>query len=113
IWIVSGEHALAAGLSGDYTLFGIRVWSALNTRTHASVFVTDQHAAFLVDRSVKEVEQVSRHRAALESASANAVALHRTPRCRVNGRPGLAAVEGRRNVEIPGPGETRLVLITR
>src|SRR6185436_767084 len=100
-WVVLRKEAFASRLPRDHALRSVRVRPRLDARTHATVVVADEHASLFIDGGVEEVEQVARHGASLEAARADSVALDWIAGRGINGRPGLAAVEGRGDVEIP------------
>src|SRR5439155_10673670 len=94
-----------ARLARDRRLGAVRVRRAALAAVDAAVVPAHEHAAFLVDRGVEEVEHV-----AAVPAMADRTALDRRARRDVLRGPGLAAVERRRDVEIPDAGEeTRIV----
>src|ERR1700730_3969464 len=106
-----------AALTCDGCSSGVIVFSAtigdggvaINTCSgDATVVVADQDSAFLVDRSVKEVEQV-----AAGTATADPATLNRISRRDVLRRPCHAAVERRGEIEIPNTGELRSSINTR
>src|SRR5205807_7510433 len=102
--IEASKHPPTARLPRDRGCCGISI-AACGCRglravaTGAAVDVADEHSAFLINRHVKEVEQVAANVGA--AVGPNVSALHRSIRRGVTSRPGQSAIERVRDVEMP------------
>src|SRR6476646_7544771 len=81
---------------------GILCWIG-HARAGATIRITDEHTAKLVDRNVIKVEQVAARIAA--AAIPDAATLHRVRRSCIRSRPGPAAVISEGHVKMPDAEE--------
>src|SRR5438552_9540417 len=104
--VEGGQQPEARRLPGDGRLGAFRRPAAAHAAGDAAVGEGDLDHTLLVDGDVVEVEQIALAAAAAEGAGQrDAAALHRVVRGRVHRGPGLAAVVGRGDVEVPDPVE--------
>src|SRR6478672_6306677 len=109
--VVRREQAEPAALPGDgRPRVAAHVLRVGDAGVDAAVGEGDLDTAVGVGRDVDEVEQVAVV-AAGGAAGADGADLDRVARRRVGGRPGLAAVVGGVDVEVPHAVEVRLVLV--
>ena len=92
-------------------VLGEIVRAGVNTiRADATVGISDEHSALPIDGRVDEVEQIAIVRlvtANYRAGIADRSALHWIVRCRIHGRPRLAAVVSRRHIDVPDTLKSR------
>src|SRR5882724_1203498 len=109
--ILAGQQRLAAGLARDAHECGEGVLRRIpNTISHATIAIAEDDAAFVVHRHLVKVEKVAIFIATATLPYATD-SLNRVIRCRIDNSPGIPAVVGSRNEQIPNAREGKAFII--